>query len=639
MRLRDRIPFLGILLLLLFTAWLYVPSLGFGFIWDDPVWLGRLVGRPLWKLLTPLPDYQFYRPGTLLYHRLFLGPTGTFDAPLMHAAQIAFHLINISLTYALSRRLGLTKWTSTATAALMALYPFSHQAVAWAAAHQPLAAALQNATLLTYILARRRRRGQVAGGLSLLLFVAALAVHESTLPLAFLPLLIEWVIHRQRPITRLTVAYLLAAAGFALLWLLTPRQANVASLHIDMRVLGYFAQGLVFPLLGRPWGYEPSQSPSPALVLVLAAATLIALVAAAWRTDRAPSALVGASWALLGIAPVALGLEYNYVSLGSRLFYHAGPGIAILWACALLPPVGRALRRRLWRAVGATLLCLILVQSCLLLAGFDRIYAIGAQHIDQLIEVAQNKSERLLFVNFPDRYTTRREPYPIGYWGLTLAPVSVDLGAFPAIVTGQHPQTESRSMPWIDADARDASLYVTDLRGLTVQADELYRLAQEMDAVYLSRYHADATLELEWAGATGAGATSNCPIAVFGHTLCLAGVEIGEHPAYLDITLTWLGLGSAEPHDTVFVHVGRPGQPPIAQADGDVWMNMLPLTTIQAGDTILDHRIVPLPEEMAPGPYRIAVGVYNRLTGQRLPASAPDGSLLPDDATIVGYLP
>ncbi len=48
--------------LLLVTAWFYTPTLGFGFIWDDPLWFGRVIGKSLGELVKPMPDFQFYRP-------------------------------------------------------------------------------------------------------------------------------------------------------------------------------------------------------------------------------------------------------------------------------------------------------------------------------------------------------------------------------------------------------------------------------------------------------------------------------------------------------------------------------------------------------------------------------------------------
>jgi hypothetical protein len=645
MRLRDRVPFLGILLTLLITACFYAPSLAYGFIWDDPTWFGRVVGKSVWDVVSPMPDYQFYRPGTMLYNRLFLRSDGTFDPRLLHAAQIGYHLVNIALVFALCRRLGTGKWIALAAGVMVACYPFSYQAVAWAAPQQPWVMALQSGAWLAYVAGHKRQRNQAPLALSLVLFLLALTAQESTIVLAPLPLLIEWVLHRRqwsqarRSIPWRALTYPLVAAGFGILWLQVERQSGVTALRFEPRVLAYFAQGLVFALVGRPGGYSPEWSIAPGVLLAATALVVAGLLAAAWRAGRGRWATFGLAWALMGIGPAAAGLEYSYVSVGSRLFYYAAPGTALLWACALLPIPERSPRRRWWRITGCVLLCLIVIQSSLLIGGFDRMYAAGAAHIDQLIDATKSAGQRLIFVNYPDRYTKKREPYPIGYWGMTLAPVSVDLGAFPAIVSGHHPQTDSRSMPWIDADARAAGPYRVDLRGIEAQAGVLYRLAQEKDGVYLSRYTLDGSFDLQWAGAIAHQGASDCHIATLGQALCLAAVEIEQHADRIDVTLTWHGLGAAEPHDTVFVHVGQPGRPPIAQADGDIWFGMLPLTTIQAGDTILDQRIITLPEEASSGPYPISVGVYNRLTGQRLPASAPDGDPLPDDATIIGHLP
>jgi len=69
--------------LLLVVVWLYTPTLAFGFFWDDPLWFGRIVGKSLGELIQPTPDYQFYRPGVMLYYRLFMRNDNTFAAPLL----------------------------------------------------------------------------------------------------------------------------------------------------------------------------------------------------------------------------------------------------------------------------------------------------------------------------------------------------------------------------------------------------------------------------------------------------------------------------------------------------------------------------------------------------------------------------
>jgi hypothetical protein len=634
--------------LLLITAWIYVPALGFGFIWDDPLWYGRVIGKSFAELVSPRADYHMYRPALVLYNRLFLKPDDTFAAPMLHAAQIGWHLLNVCLLYALCRRLGLERWVAFAASALFAWHPFSHQATAWSAPAQPLAGTLQLGAFLMYAQARRgHKSAPLAAGASILLFLLALAVQENSAALCLLPLLIEWVLRRLadgsprpsapawRKVPWLALAYPLIAVGFGALWLLTPRQSGLTALAFEMDVQLYFIQGFIFPLLGRPAGYAPGYTISPATILILFGCALIWLLAAAWRAGRIRLAVLALAWGLYGIIVPATQLHDSYVSIASRLFYHASPGVALLWACALMPAAGGSTSRRLWRAAGTVALCLIAIQSTSLLTGFQQAYAPGTAHLAEFVQSTQAGGDHLLYVNFPSRYTPKRPPYPLGHWRVILAPGSVELGAFAASATGYRPQTLSRHMPWIDAEPRDAGPYQIDMRGELVPPDQLYQLAHQVDAVYLSRHHADGTFELQWAGAVAQNSDQGCKIATFGQALCLQEAQVEQQPDRLGVTLTWRSLSPLQPHHTVFVHLGQPSQTPIAQADGDFWIGMLPLPTLAPGDTIREQRLVLLPEEMPPGQYEIRVGVYNRLTGERLPATTPQGSPLPDDAVPI----
>lgn len=638
--------------LLLITAWIYAPALGFGFAWDDPLWYGRVIGKSLGELVSPMTDYHMYRPLLVLYNRLFLNPDNTFTAPMLHAAQIGWHLLNTCLLYVLCRRLGLGGWAAVAVASLFAWYPFSHQATAWSAPAQPLASTLQLGAWLTYVNVRRQqKRLGLTAGLSLLLFLLALVVQENSAALCLLPLLIEWVLRRSQkgksgsgtPVRRtvpwLALAYPLVAAGFGALWLLIPRQSGYTALAFEMPVLLYLAQGLVFPLLGRPAGYAPEHSIAPTVIVVLFGLFLLWLLVTAWHTGRVRQIMFALAWSLFGIIVPATQLRYSYVSVSSRLLYHASPGVALLWACALLPPANRTPFRRVWRAGGAVALGLIAVQSTLLLAGFQHVYAVGAAHLEELIRSAGAGEERLLYVNFPDRYEPRRPPYPVGRWRMILAPGSVDLGAFVASATGRHPQTSSRRMPWVDAEPRQAGPYRINMRGEPASPDQLYQLAHEVDTIHLSRYLTDGSFELQWAGRITAARGHGCRIATFGQTLCLQEAQVERETDRLSVTLSWLSLSPAQPHDTVFVHVGQPGQPPIAQVDGDFWLGMLPLSTLAQGDAIQEQRLILLPGEMPLGQCEVSVGVYSRLTEERLPATTPQGDPLPGDAITIGHVP
>ncbi len=671
--LRSLLPMIGVLLV---TAWLYAPALGFGFMWDDPTWYGRVMGKSLAELLRPMLDYQFYRPGVALYNRLFMRRDQTFSAPIMHAVQIGWHLLDVALVYALCRRLKAGDGIALAVAGIVACFPFSHQAVAWVAPQQPMVAALQNGAWLAYLASRHRGKIRLPSAiLSLVLFALALAIQEITAALALTPLLMELVLRSTRkPLQSLVsgtkrdgrpglsgsprlkqglrlsfaprtglgliLTYPLIAAIFVLAWRTLPRPPGYPDWGFRPQVIGYFLQGFVFPLLGRVRGYAPGQTVPFALLATASGLALAALLTATWRAGRLRLALFGLALALLGSGPSAAGLRYEYTCASARLLYYSAPGVALLWACALLPPSTGTWSRRLWRTGGAIVFGLVILQSVLLLTGFQRMYAAGAAHMAEFIRLAQH-GERLLFVNFPDQFTPKRPPYPMGYWGMLLAPGSVDLGEFSALATGRRPITFSRRMPWVDGEMRDAGPYLVDMRGEQVPADQLYQLAHQVDRVYLSRYLTDGTFSLQWAGAvvSPTPAAQACRLAVFSQTLCLQDAQVEAQANQLSVTLTWIGLAGAQPNDTILTHLGQVGQPPVAQADGDPWLGVLPLTLLQPGDTILDHRIIPLPATLPPGQYAIRIGLYNRVTGERMLASTPQGEPLPDNAITIGYFP
>jgi hypothetical protein len=650
---------LGLLALLAAVLWIYLPAVNFGFIWDDPLWYGRVVDAPLGDLIRPMPDYQFYRPVLVLYNRLFVQPDHTLAIGALHALQIGWHVLQVILLFFLASRLGLPGWPALAAAGLVAFYPFSYQAVAWAAPSQPLAAALLVGAWLAYVLARQRREGRrPLFGLSLLLYVAALGVTESAATLAGLPLLLEWVLRRQgvpRQGWWWSLVYPLLAGGFGLLWLVVPRQSGFTALRFDPKVAVYLLQGIVFPWLGRPGGYATGQSVSGGVILSLAVLTVAGLLVAAWAAGRLRTALLALAWALLPLIPPIAGLEYDYASLSPRLLHSAGSGVALLWATALLPvsslsgigESGRPAKRRkwpspttIWRAAGLVLTGLILIQSGRLLSDFRQLYAAGTAHVAELVDAAPEKGGRLLFVNFPDRYARKRPPFPMGYWGLTLTPVVVDLGAFPGIATGKRPETSSYSMPWLDTDARDAGPYDIALRGEITPPETLYRAAYQADGVYLSRARADGTFRLDKAGGVRDGSPDDaitpgatCKLAVWEEAACLQSLQIERRDAGLVLTSTWLSLAPAGPHTTLFAHLGPPGEEQIiAQSDGDAWLGMLPPSVWQPGDTIWERRLIPLPDSVPPGPYIVRVGMYDWVTGQRLVATTPAGEPLPGNA-------
>lgn len=639
-----------LILLLWAVLGVYVPSLSFGFIWDDPVWYGHVVGRAWWQTLLPNPDFQFYRPLTMLTMWAFRGPDGTFAVASLHGSQIGLHLLNVVLVYAISRRLTLPVGTAVTVAALFAFHPFLYQAVAWAAPQQPLVALWQNAAVLTYLWARPLAPAPTAPtgarlcflyGSSFLFFALALAVQESSVTVAIVPLLIEIIARpaaahslRQRIIGwRWALVYPFMAGFFMVIWLLVPRKAGITGVWFDGRNIPYLLQSLSFPLLGRPQGYTPEHLLVGWQVTAMALVTAVLLWTLAYKRGRGRVALFGLAWAVAAILPVLVGLGFAYVSLASRLLYAPAPGICLLWGCALWP---RPPERLLIRAASVALIGLILLQSIWLLWQFGVLWQAGREHLQAAVAVLDEPgNERVLFLNFPDRYAPERPPYPMGYWGVTLAPVVVELADFQARLSGQKSESFSRSMPWLGQMAREDGPYQVDMRGVIVQPEELGRLAAEMDGVYVSAYLPDGRFQLQYAGALG-GQTADCGLARFGEAVCLHEAQLAATAVGCQLTLVWSTTAPLPPHLTIFAHVGVPGQPPIMQADGDTWRGALPLANWPLHTRVVDERSLPCPDETQ----TVQVGVYDWVAGERLPgmrmgdgqSEAASGASLPYDA-------
>ena len=88
------------------------------------------------------------------------------------------------------------------------------------------------------------------------------------------------------------------------------------------------------------------------------------------------------------------------------------------------------------------------------------------------------------------------------------------------------------------------------------------------------------------------------------------------------LTLFWRSLQPVNDDYHVFVHLLNQSNEKIAQRDGQPVQWMRPTSTWQAGEQIVDHYGMRLPDDLPPGRYRVDVGLYDPVSGQRLPISA-----------------
>jgi hypothetical protein len=94
----------------------------------------------------------------------------------------------------------------------------------------------------------------------------------------------------------------------------------------------------------------------------------------------------------------------------------------------------------------------------------------------------------------------------------------------------------------------------------------------------------------------------------------------------LALSLLWESLRPVDYDYQVFVHfLDRDGNK-VAQRDGQPVQWLRPTSTWQPGERIVDHYGLLLPDSTPTGRYTIAVGLYDPVTGQRLPVSAGPSS-------------
>jgi len=620
------------LLLAAMVLVMYAPSLRFGLIWDDPRWYQQGAGQSPWHIFTALSSYQFYRPLAILLNRQLVFPNGVVNAPLAHAIQIGAHLVAVLACVPVLRAFEFELWHARLTALLFAVSPLAFQAVAWQAPLQPLTMMW---LLLAALTADRFVRGRCPIWLilSLLTYAAALLFQESAVPFVFV---FFWLALRHRPFSSQQgwwwpLLHLGLAAAYIFVWLNVPRRGNVTGQGFQPIVLAYLLQGIVWPVSHWITGWVV-EWPLVGLIGIWVVAGLF-LILGVGKGGAVRTAMWNTAWIAAGLLPVWVGLAWVYVETGTRLLYPASLGIAGLWggwaAWALSADQAR------WRrGLGALTLVAVLLVSFQQWRQFQRLYQVGTGHLARAVKLLSAAPDsRLLFVNFPDRIELRPRPYPMGYWGIVLSPIVQNLSDYARAETGRSGADRSASSFQVGADERGAWPYRVDMRGEDKGPGVLFQAALESDAVYLTRYRPDGTLDLQAVGSVRPARSTNT-LAVLGDVAQLAEASADVSASrVLTLKLTWRCLGTLRENDTLFVHFWKDGAF-MGDADGDSLGGLIPLTAWRPGTEILDVRQVDV-SAWGPGRYQVRAGVYNRVDGKRYPARSSDGSQFPDHEVLV----
>ena len=273
-----------------------------------------------------------------------------------------------------------------------------------------------------------------------------------------------------------------------------------------------------------------------------------------------------------------------------------------------------------------------------------QLYQAGSGLMSHIIKAGQNGSGRTLFLNVPDRFEYRRTLYPLGYWGMLLAPVSQDLSDFVWLASphSQPARMQTRSLttrPLVDLEIK-ASPFEVNTRG--VEAYDQSRLVESVlwaNETYVTNYHADGNLTLQSVGEIRATPTSATDqgkptLGQINNIATLISATVSVQPEAVTISLTWQARAPAKPTDTIFVHLVGPDGQVLAQADGDSLDGLIRPSAWQSGQIILDQRTISISETL-PTHFQVRVGMYSRESGQRYPATLGTGQLAPGEALVI----
>ncbi len=122
-------------------------------------------------------------------------------------------------------------------------------------------------------------------------------------------------------------------------------------------------------------------------------------------------------------------------------------------------------------------------------------------------------------------------------------------------------------------------------------------------------------------------------------TIAVAGVTLPTQPLragdQLDMTLFWKSIASVDKDYTVFVHVLDDAGQLVAQADAPPAGGRSPTSLWLAGEVTIDQRSVVLPPNLPAGTYHVSFGLYDPVSGARLPWHDASGTRLADDRVIL----
>jgi hypothetical protein len=120
----------------------------------------------------------------------------------------------------------------------------------------------------------------------------------------------------------------------------------------------------------------------------------------------------------------------------------------------------------------------------------------------------------------------------------------------------------------------------------------------------------------------------------FGNRIMLLGYDQELAAGALKLTLYWQAEQPLNPNWTVFVHLVDAAGTLKSQHDGQPRDSHYPTSVWDPGEVVDDQHLLPLPDGLADGTYRVLIGLYSTESGERLPTLDDEGNSIGDSAPL-----
>jgi hypothetical protein len=648
---------------------LYGRGLGVPFYMDDLPQIPWVDAQSWSDLWTRGHFFQTYRPVVYSIWKLFVTVQGNY-------APLPLKIFSLAIFIAdglLAGRVAAFWWrcegdrerqivTFGATALVMA-FPFSYQSIPWPASlfHQ-LIMGYALAAVLCYHQWRLGRGREWLVPVFLLLWLAPFTHELGYLigPLLFLTELRGRGFGEYKGTWARTAAlFAVLAAGVTGFYLLRPHIPGVISAgDFDLSSPENFFQNGSFWLQSLTYPTAPISGAlthraginDMVALWLIALPTLIALV---WLLrKRHPAAwLTALAWPAVAASTIILFTDFIFLIDAPRQFLFASPGIALIWAGALLEASRVEVPRLTRGALAAILLALAIIPAAIFIRGnMDHLAMLG-EVLDDIAaagEDAHARDKPPLFVNLPGWIAHNPPAYAVAHVGTQL----FDDGLFHsheviAITSGK--EIASRDVAFTNILPLMPYYYDTRTRGTPpaeLNWDQMAEAIREHGDVYVTQYAPDRIYLLKagrvrpaspttWTTCACKGDPERRPppaLAEFGIHAQITEVEPITAKERPGVRIKWQML--APEGVEVFVHLYDDDGALISQADGPFLMGTYPVWQVRIGESLEDFRYF---APGAPDSGTVGIGLYDPATGERIPVTDVNGEPLPDDMLRVTF--